>query len=201
MRWPLIVVAFAIGALAVAWVVAGRPQQQPATIPAASATPALALATRVAPSPDRSARVSAALTPAVTIASPTGAPATVAATVAATPRATPPATPLATGRPAPRPTPQPTEPPPGGSPGLAIVFPSDGEVVHDRAFNVAGTGPPGGTVTRDVPLWFDDHVLVREDGNWLMPVTLGEGENVLRFRVGDDRSTERVVTVTYQPRG
>lgn len=61
-----------------------------------------------------------------------------------------------------------------------------------------GTGPPGATVTRDIPLWFDDHVTVRADGTWQMRVSLGLGENVFRFRVGDDRSTERVITVTYE---
>ena len=80
-----------------------------------------------------------------------------------------------------------------------ILYPSDGDVITVRDFNLVGNGPPGATVTRDVPMWFDDHVTVNEDGNWLMPVSIGDGESVFRLRIGDDRSTEQVVTVRYVP--
>ena len=96
-------------------------------------------------------------------------------------------------------TPRATPTPPNQSVGLTLVFPRGGEVLHQGQINVVGTGPPGGTLTRDIPLWFDDHVTVHADGTWLVPVSLGVGENVLRFRIGDDRSTEQVVNVTYRP--
>ncbi len=100
----------------------------------------------------------------------------------------------------PRPTLEPT-PPPSLPIAFSIVFPTDGEVLHDRQFNVVGTGPAGATVTRDVPLWFDDHVTVQADGTWLMPVSLGEGSNTFRFRIGNERATERAISVTYAPGG
>lgn len=97
-------------------------------------------------------------------------------------------------------TPQPSDTPPSRVASLKFVFPVDGEVVHDRQFNVIGNGPPGARITRDIALWFDEHATVQDDGTWLMAVSLEDGPNVLRFRIGDDRSTEQAITVTYQPR-
>jgi len=111
-----------------------------------------------------------------------------------------------TAAPTPEPTPTPTleptsEPTPAPTPqlGLTFDFPHDGEVLSDRDINVIGRAPPGSTVTRDIPMWFDDHTLVRDDGIWMLAVHLGDGQNLLRFRIDDDRSTEQVITVTYQP--
>ena len=68
-----------------------------------------------------------------------------------------------------------------------------------RSINVIGTGPPGATVTRDIPLWFDAHATVRPDGIWMLPVELSPGPNRLVFRLGDERATEQAVTVFLEP--
>jgi hypothetical protein len=113
---------------------------------------------------------------------------------------TAPATPEPTPTPTPIPTPEPTlAPTPEPQLGLIFDFPRDGELLRDADINVIGRAPPGSTITRDIPMWFDDHTLTRDDGIWMMPIHLGDGQNVLRFRIGDDRSTEQVITVTYQP--
>lgn len=180
--WPLIVAGLLIGVLAVAWILAGGSSPQVVIVAGASGSPASTPATTAASSLSSAVLPSPSSTSRIVRASPTTAPSIVPETL--------------------RPTqPRPTQPPPSQPAGLTIVFPTDGEVLRHGEFNVVGTGPPGATVTRDIPLWFDDHLIVRADGNWLMPVSLGEGENVLRFRIGDDRSTEWVVTVTFQPRG
>jgi hypothetical protein len=144
---------------------------------------------------------------ATSASTPPGSPALLAA--ASTPEATavptPEATPAETIGPA-IPTPAPTaiptaepSPEPTQQPGLVFDFPLDGDVVSVRDINMIGTAPPGSTVTRDIPMSFDDHTVTRSDGIWTLPVHLGDGENVLRLRIGDDRSTEQVVTVLYQP--
>ncbi len=117
---------------------------------------------------------------------------TVEPTPSPTPEPSPTATPAPTAEPTPVPTPSPLV-------ALAFDFPHDGEVLRDADINVIGRAPPGSTVTRDIPMWFDDHTLTRDDGIWMMPLHLGQGPNELRFRIGDDRSTEQVITVTYQP--
>lgn len=114
-----------------------------------------------------------------------------------TPEATPQPTSPRTLQPktTPLPTPEPTPPPAG----LVIDFPADGELVRSRRINVIGTAPPGTTVTRDIPLWFDDHATADADGLWMIPVELAEGENRLTLRLGDDPATAQVLLVTYQP--
>jgi hypothetical protein len=82
---------------------------------------------------------------------------------------------------------------------LIITEPTDGATVADRIVLVRGLAQPGSTVTRDVPMWFDEHVVADSAGRWSFAVSLNEGENVLTFRVGDDTSTERTMTVYYQP--
>jgi hypothetical protein len=99
----------------------------------------------------------------------------------------------------PAPTTDPTSEPTPQARGLVIDFPVDGEVVRSQRINVIGTAPPGATVTRDIPLWFDDHTTGGDDGLWMMPVDLAEGENRLTFRLGDDHSTVQVIVVTYRP--
>jgi hypothetical protein len=64
---------------------------------------------------------------------------------------------------------------------------------------VRGLAPPGSTVTRVVPFWFDEHTVADAAGRWSFAVSLAEGENVLTFRVGDDTSTTVTMTLTYQP--
>ena len=97
-----------------------------------------------------------------------------------------------------QPTPQPTVEATPPSAGLVIDFPQDGDLVRSRSINVIGTAPPGATVTRDIPLWFDDHATADADGLWMIPVELAEGENRLTFRLGDDAATARVILVRYR---
>jgi hypothetical protein len=138
-----------------------------------------------------------------------GAGGAVGGTATATPEVTvrqtmePTASPTPTIEPTPRPTieptPRPTIEPTPQLVGLVIDFPADGETVRSRSINIIGTAPPGATVTRDIPLWFDDHTIAGDDGLWMLPVELAEGQNRLALRLGDDPSTAQVLLVTYQP--
>ena len=114
-------------------------------------------------------------------------------TAALTPEPT--SSPTPTPDPTSRPSPEPTAPPAA----LVIDFPVDGEIVGSSRINVIGTAPPGSSVTRDVPFWFDDHTTAGDDGLWMMPVELAEGENRLTFRIADDTDTAQVIVVTYRP--
>jgi len=136
-----------------------------------------------------------------------------------TPSPSPTPTPSPSPSPTPSPTPVPTLVPtatasPTGSPaplpsptagsslpaaGLVILEPADGATVPDRIVVVRGLAQPGSTVTRDVPMWFDEHVVADSRGRWSFAVGLNDGENVLTFRAGDDTSTERILTLNYQP--
>ncbi len=58
-----------------------------------------------------------------------------------------------------------------------------------------GLAMPGTTITRDIPLWFDEHTVADWAGNWSFPVQLNIGDNVFRFRVGDDASTAQTLTI------
>ncbi|HUG46907.1 MAG TPA: hypothetical protein VMP67_00685 [Candidatus Limnocylindria bacterium] len=64
---------------------------------------------------------------------------------------------------------------------------------------VRGLAPPGVTVTRDIPFWFDEHTRADALGRWSMAVRLAPGENVLTFRLGSDQATARQITVHYDP--
>jgi hypothetical protein len=72
-------------------------------------------------------------------------------------------------------------------------------VVNVPAVRVAGLARPGSTITWDRPLWFDDHTTADSAGYWSFAITLAVGDNVMTFRVGDDPSTARSITVRYQP--
>jgi len=52
---------------------------------------------------------------------------------------------------------------------------------------------------RDVPLFFDDQTVADQSGQWTLTVPLAPGENVLTFRIADDRSSAVVVRVFYEP--
>jgi hypothetical protein len=52
-------------------------------------------------------------------------------------------------------------------------------------------------VTRDVPLWFDEHVVADSTGRWSFVLQLNPGVNTFMFRIGDDRATERSLMVNY----
>lgn len=173
--WIALVATLILGAGAVGWLLGsggGRASGLEQTVGAGGVASGAATATRTA----------AEESPSPVAPDPTSEP-----TAEVTPRPTA----EATTRPTPEPTPQPV--------GLVIDFPADGAIVHSRDINVIGTASPGATVTRDIPLWFDDHTTAGEDGLWMLPVELAEGENRLEFRVGDDPTTAQVLLVTYQP--
>lgn len=112
---------------------------------------------------------------------------------------------------------QPTAPPVGGSGipaslapgatsapsapivGLTIQSPRDGDVVATGEVTVIGLAPPGLSITRDVSFGLDQHTTVDGTGHWAIGVRLDQGENTLVFRIGDDRSTEQKIRVTFQP--
>jgi hypothetical protein len=57
----------------------------------------------------------------------------------------------------------------------------------------------GSVITRVVDFWFDEHTTTDSVGRWSFAVGLNAGENVLTFRVADDSSTTRTVTIHYFP--
>lgn len=81
--------------------------------------------------------------------------------------------------------------------GLTIQSPLDGDVVSTQEVTVIGLAPPGLRITRDVSLLPDQHATVDSTGHWAIAVRLDPGENTLVFRIGDDRSTEQRLRVTY----
>jgi hypothetical protein len=82
---------------------------------------------------------------------------------------------------------------------LSFQSPVDRQAVATKDITVIGIGPPGLTVTRDVSFGLDQHATIDGTGHWAMSVGLGNGDNQLVFRIGDDRSTEKKLHVTYQP--
>jgi len=71
----------------------------------------------------------------------------------------------------------------------------NGSATIDRAVIVRGLAQPGSTITRNVPLWFDEHAIADSTGNWSFALPLNVGENVFTFRVGDDVSTAQTLTI------
>lgn len=167
--------------------------------PGASGTAAAAL-----PSPGT--------TPTGSVAPPPSPTATAASTRSPTPTPRPSPSPSPTQAPTRPPTPTPTtrpSPTPAASPrgsaaptvpasGLIIVEPADGAVVSDRSIIVRGLAPPGATITRDIPFWFDEHTTADAAGRWSFAVELVAGENKLTFRIGDQSPTSETVTVRYE---
>jgi hypothetical protein len=99
------------------------------------------------------------------------------------------------------------QPPPGGPAaapsalivGLTIQSPLDGQTVATQDVTVIGLAPPGLKITRDVSFGLDQHATADGTGHWAMSVGLNNGDNKLKFRIGDDRSTEKELHVTYTP--
>jgi len=89
--------------------------------------------------------------------------------------------------------------PPDSSANLVIISPSDCALVTDLLLVVIGTAPADSDVVRDVWFGFDDRVTADATGAWLLEVELSSGANELVFRLGDDRSTERVLRVWLGP--
>jgi hypothetical protein len=83
--------------------------------------------------------------------------------------------------------------------GLTILSPSDGQAVAAPEVTVIGTAPPGLSITQDISFGLDQHATTDGTGHWAIKVGLNEGDNKLTFRIGDDRSTEKSIRVTYTP--
>jgi hypothetical protein len=76
-----------------------------------------------------------------------------------------------------------------------IIDPEDGLTTKDTLIVVYGLAAPGSTITRDIPLWFDEHTVADASGLWSFTLPLNIGENAFTFRVGDDVSTAQTLTV------
>lgn len=194
--WIAVVAALVLGAGLVGWLLggggAGQPREGDETVGAQGAVGGTATATRALATRALATRTAAGGSPSPVASEPTSEP---------TPEVTHRPTVELTASPTPtiEPTLRPTSEPTPQLAALVIDFPADGEMVQSRNINIIGTAPPGATVTRDIPLWFDDHTIAGDDGLWMLPVELAEGENRLALRVGDDPTTAQVLLVTYQP--
>jgi hypothetical protein len=83
--------------------------------------------------------------------------------------------------------------------GLVIVEPVDGSTTTDHAIVIRGLTQPDATITRDVPMWFDEHTVADSAGRWSFIEPLNVGENTFTFRVGDDTATDVTITINYAP--
>lgn len=81
---------------------------------------------------------------------------------------------------------------------LRVLTPSNGDVVETASVTFAGTAPAGSTVIQDISLAGDREV-VATDGTWTLDIDLEEGVNEITLRLGDDRSTEQTIRLTYAP--
>ena len=111
------------------------------------------------------------------------------------PKPTSPFLPAVTAQPSFLPSPGLTAPPVG----LTILSPADRAVVGAREVTVIGTAPPGLRITQDISFGFDRHATADGTGHWAIGVELSEGENQLKFRIGDDPSTTQTIRVIYLP--
>ena len=60
---------------------------------------------------------------------------------------------------------------------------------------VHGLAAPGTTITRDIPLWFDEHTIADSFGRWSFTLQLNIGDNSFTFRIGDDLTTAQTLLV------
>jgi hypothetical protein len=81
--------------------------------------------------------------------------------------------------------------------GLTILSPADAAVVGTKQVTVIGTAPPGLGITQDISLGLDRHTTADGTGHWAIQADLSEGENQLKFRIGDDGSTTQTIRVIY----
>jgi hypothetical protein len=81
--------------------------------------------------------------------------------------------------------------------GLTILSPADGAVVGTKQVTVIGTAPPGLGITQDISFGLDRHTTADGTGHWAIQADLSEGENQLKFRIGDDGSTTQTIRVIY----
>lgn len=86
-----------------------------------------------------------------------------------------------------------------GAGPLDFVSPEDGATVTTKTLVVRGTAPAGSRIVRDIANAPDRDTRAASDGTWSMTVTLKRGINDLRFRIGDEKATTRVLRVVYAP--
>jgi hypothetical protein len=140
-----------------------------------------------------------------TAPTPTYTPTPPLPTPAPTPTPSPTPSPTPTPTPTPEPTPLPTQVPVATDPsgpqatvpavGLVILDPLGGSSTVERVVIVRGLAAPGATITRDVPMWFDEHTVADGAGRWSFVVQLAIGDNAIKFRVGDDLTTEQTLNI------
>ena len=176
-------------------------EESPSPSPLASATEVAGLPT-FSSEPVATAEPTPTPVPTSTPPSPTATP---SPTSTPSPSPSPPPTPTPSPTPSPSPTASPT-PTPTATPlgtigpvvpgfGLLILEPADGSSTFEDVVIVRGLAAPGSDITRDVPLWFDEHATADSVGRWSFVLSLNTGENTFTFRVGDDRATETTLTI------
>jgi endonuclease YncB( thermonuclease family) len=86
-----------------------------------------------------------------------------------------------------------------GAGPLDFLDPEDGATVTTKTIVVRGTAPAGSRIVRDIANAPDQDTRAAADGSWSMAVTLKRGINDLRFRIGDEKATTRVLRIVYAP--
>jgi hypothetical protein len=177
--WLALVGVLALMAIVLVFVASffGRPSPSP--IPSSSTSPSLV------------ADVSGSTLPTYS------APPTATPTPSLSPSPTPYATPVPTAPPTVPPTPTPSPPPSPPVTGLIVVDPTDRSTVGSNTVTVHGLAQPGAPITQDVPMWFDNHTTADASGQWSFDVSLSQGWNAFKFRVGDDAATELTINLYF----
>ena len=76
-----------------------------------------------------------------------------------------------------------------------VTDPIEGSSTVERVVIVRGLAAPGATITREIPMWFDEHTIADNAGRWSFVLQLAIGDNSFTFRIGDDVSTARTLNV------
>ncbi|MFL5754843.1 MAG: hypothetical protein ACJ77N_00955 [Chloroflexota bacterium] len=82
---------------------------------------------------------------------------------------------------------------------FGILSPANASTVPGPLVVVRGVAASGAEVLRDVGFGLDDRVRADAWGAWSMPLRLDQGEQVLTFRVADDRSTAQRLRLFVAP--
>lgn len=72
-----------------------------------------------------------------------------------------------------------------------------GDIVSTSTVTISGVASPGAEIVQDISFAPDERTTAGPDGTWAIVVTLDQGPNTLRFRVGDEKSTTKELTLTY----
>jgi len=82
---------------------------------------------------------------------------------------------------------------------FTIDFPPQGAIVATSPVAVGGKAPAGSRVVQDISFASDVEAIAGTDGRWQILAELKQGANDLVFRLGNDRSTELHLGLTYDP--